>query len=147
MKQLFIIKTNAVKNGCFLSNEHVTVGRGLKLSFEHKKVSENLFLSARFCWDFRLFSRKMDHIFTLGGNFGCGDSYLEFFFRQFKLFKLHVLLYDAAGAKKALSGKGPGYCYVIGRKPISGLFRQVTRLLFCLYVNLFLPSICKSLDF
>ena len=45
------------------------------------------------------------------------------------------------------TGKGPGYCYLIGRGPNSCLFGHVTGLLFCLYAKLFLPSIFKSVDF
>ena len=45
------------------------------------------------------------------------------------------------------SGKGPGYCYMIGRGPNSCLLGHVTGLLFCLYVKLFLPSIFNSVDF
>ena len=79
--------------------------------------------------------------------FGYGDPYLEFLFRQFKVFRLHVILHGAAGAMGAHSGKGPGYCYMIGRGPIPCLLGHVTALLFCLYVKLILPSIFNSADF
>ena len=54
---------------------------------------------------------------------------------------------DAAGAVRSQSGKGPGYCYVIGRGPNSCSLGHVNGLLFCLYVKLFLPSIFNSVDF
>ena len=85
------------------------------MSFEHEKVRKNLFLSACFCWDSRFFLREIDQKFKFGGTMGYGDSYLEFLFRRFKVFRLHAKLHDAAGAVRAHSGKGPGYCYVIGR--------------------------------
>ena len=89
----------------------------LKLSFEHTSVRKNLFLSPCFCWDSRLSSREMDQKFKFGGTLGYGNSYLELLFRQFKIFRLHAMLHDAAGAVRAHSGEGPGYCYMIGRGP------------------------------
>ena len=72
---------------------------------------------------------------------------MEFLFRHFEVFTLHAKLNDAAGTVTAHSGKGPGYCYMIGRGPNSCLLGHVTGLLFCLYVKLFLPSILNSVDF
>ena len=81
---------------------------GLKLSFEHNSVRKNLFLSACFCWDSRFSLREMDKKFKFGGTLGHGDSYLEFLFRHFKIFRLHAILHDAAGAVRSHNGKGPG---------------------------------------
>ena len=78
----------------------------------------------------------MDLKFLFGGTIGYGDSYLELLFRHFKVFRLHAKLDDAAGAVRAHSGKGSGFCYKIGRRPNSCLFGHVTGLLFCLYVKL-----------
>ena len=78
---------------------------------------------------------------------GYGNSYLEFLYRHFKVLRLHAKLHDAAGAVRTHSGKGHGYCYTIGRGPNSRLLGQVTGLLFCFHVKLFLPSIFSSLDF
>ena len=89
----------------------------------------------------------MDQKFKFGGVSGYGDSYLEFLFRHFRVFRLHAILRDAAGAVRANSGKGPGYCYKFGRGPNSCFFGQVTGLLSCLNVELFLPSIFDSADF
>ena len=60
----------------------------------------------------------MDQSFKIGGTNGYGNSYLEFLFRYFKIVRLHAILHNAAGALRAHSGKGPGYCYMIGRGPI-----------------------------
>ena len=120
---------------------------GLKLLFEHNSARKNLLLSACFCWSSWLSLRWMERNFNFGGTIGCTDSYLESFFLQFKDFKLNAKPHDAAGAAKAHSGKGPGYCYVIGRGPFSCLLGHVTALLFCLYVKLFLASIFKFVDF
>ena len=119
---------------------------GLKISFEHNSVRKYLFLSACFCWDSRIPLCEMDQKFEFGGTIGYGNSYLEFLFRHFKVFRLHVILHDAAGALRAHSGKGTGYCYMIGRGPNSRLLGHVTGLLFCLNVKTFLPSIFNSVD-
>ena len=80
---------------------------GLTMSFEGKSVGKNLFLIACFCWNFRLSLREMEQKFKFDGTIGYGNSYLEFLFRHFKLFTLHAILHDAAGAVRAHSGKGP----------------------------------------
>ena len=118
---------------------------GLNLSFEYNSVRKNLFLSACFCWESRLSPREMDQKFKFRGTIGYGNSYLELF--HLKIFRLHAILHDAAEAVRAYSGKGPGYCYMIGRGPNSCLLGHVTGLLFCLYVNIILPSIFNSVDF
>ena len=119
---------------------------GLKILFGHNSVRENLFLSACFCWDSRLSSREMDQKFNFGGTIGFGDSYLDSVFRYSKVFRLHAILHDAAGAVRAHSGKGPGYLYMIGRGPKSCLLGHVTGLYICLYVKNFLPSIFNLHD-
>ena len=88
----------------------------------------------------------MDQKFKFGGNIGYG-IFILFLFCQFKVFTLHAILHDAAGAVRAHSDKGPGYCYMIGRGPESCLLVHETWLLFCLYVKLFLPSNFNSADF
>ena len=118
----------------------------LKMSFEHKSVRKNLFLSACFCWDSRLSLRELDQKFKFGGTIGYGDSYLDSAFCYSKVFRLHAILHDAAGAVRAHSGKWRGYCYMIGRGPNSCLHGHVTGLLFCLCVKIFLPSIFNLID-
>ena len=99
---------------------------GLQMSSEHNIVRKNLFLSACFCWDSRLSVREMDQKFKLAGSVGYGASYLEVSFCHFKVLKLHAKLHDAARAVRSHSGKGPGYCYKIGRGPNSCLLGHVT---------------------
>ena len=119
---------------------------GLKTSFEHNSFRKNLFLSACFFWDSRVSLREMDQKFNFGGTIGYGNSYLEFLFHHFKINTLHAILHDAAGAARAHGGKGPGYCYMIGRGLDSCLLGHVTRLLVCLYVKIFLASIFNSFE-
>ena len=81
------------------------------------------------------------------GLIGYGNSYLDSVFRYSKVFRRLAILHDAAGAVRAHSGNGLGYCYMIGRGPDSCLLCHVTGLLFCLYLKIFLPSIFNFLDF
>ena len=120
---------------------------GLKLTFTHNIVRKNFILSACFCWDSGRSLRDMDQKFKFGGTIGYEDSYLDSVFRYSKVFRLHALLHDAAGAVRLQTGKGPGYCYMIGRCPNCCLLGHLTGLLFCLYVKIFLPSIFNLIDF
>ena len=117
------------------------------MSFEHNSVRKNLILSACFRWYSRHSLRELDQEFNFGGTIGYGDSYLDVVFRYSKVFRLHAIIHDAAGAVRVHSGEGPGYCYMIGRGPNSCLLGHVTGLLFCLYVKIFLPSIFILIDF
>ena len=106
---------------------------GSELSFKHNSACESFF------WvpvSVGIFETDQKVIF--GGTIGYGDSNLEFLFRPFKVLRLHAILHDAAGAVRAHSGRGLGYCYLIGRGPISCLLSHVTRLLFWIYVEHFI---------
>ena len=117
------------------------------MSFDHNSIRKKLILRASFCWDSRFSLRRMDQKFNFGGTVGYGDSYLEFLFRHFKVFRLHAILHDADGAVRAHSGKGLGYSYKIGRGPNSRFLGHLTGLRFCFYVKIFLPSFFNSVDF
>ena len=120
---------------------------GLKMSLENNNVRKNLFLNACFCWDSGLSLREMNQNFNFGGLIGYGNSHLDSVFCYSKVCRMHAILHAAAGAVRSHTGKGHGYCYMIGRGPNSCLLGHVTGLLFCLYVKLFLPSIFISVDF
>ena len=68
-------------------------------------------------------------------------------YRYSKVFKLHAIIQDAAGAVRLQTGKGPGYCYIIGRGANCCLLGHVTGILICPYVKIFLPSIFNLPDF
>ena len=89
----------------------------------------------------------MDQYVLHGGKVGYGDSYLDSVFRYSKVFRLHALLHNAAGAVRLKTGKRPGYCYVFGRSPNGCLLDHVIWLLFCLYVKIFLSPILNLVDF
>ena len=116
------------------------------MSIEHNNARKNFFLSASFCCDSRLSLRDSDLKTNFGRLFGYGDSNMEFLFRHFNMFRLHAILLDVAGAVRTQSGKGPGYCNMIGRGRNSCLLGHVPGLLFCIYVKLFLPSIFNSVE-
>ena len=120
---------------------------GLKMSFAHISIRKNLFLNACFCWDSRFSLREMDQTFIFGGTIGFGGSHLDSVFRYSKVFSLHAILHDAAGAVRLQNGKGLGYCYMIGRATNCCLLGQVTGLLFCPLVKIFLPSNFNLIDF
>ena len=117
------------------------------MTFKHNSVRKNLFLTACFCWGSEISLGEMDQKFNIGGLIGYGNSSLDSVFCYSKVFRLHAILHDAAGAVRSHSGKGPGYYYMICRGPISCLLDHVTGLLFYLYVKIFLPSIFNSEDF
>ena len=105
---------------------------GLKRTFEHNSVRKNLFLSSCFSCYSGLSLREMDQKGKFGGLIGYGNTYLNSIFRYSKVFKLHARLHDAARAERTHSGKGTGYCYMVGRAPNSCLLGHVTGLLLCL---------------
>ena len=82
----------------------------------------------------------MNQKFKLAGTTGYRDSYLEFSFRHFNVFRLHAILHDTARAVWAYNAKGPGYNYMFGQRQNPCLFGHVTGF----YVKLFLLSIFNS---
>ena len=67
MKQLSVIKTNSVKNGCSFPLERHSIVPGIKnIEEKHNSVRKNLFLGACFGWDFRLSLRQMDQKYKFG---------------------------------------------------------------------------------
>ena len=108
----------------------------LKTTFKHNSVRKNLLLSTCFCWDSGLSLREIDQKIKFGGTIGYGDSYMDSVFRCSKVFRLHAILHDAAGAVRTHSGKGPGYCYMIGRGTNFCLLGHLTGLFFCFNVKL-----------
>ena len=89
----------------------------------------------------------MDQKSKFSGTIGYGHSYLECLFRHFKVFRVHAIAHDAAGAVQSHIGKDSGYCYMIGRGRNSCLLAHVTGLPFCLYAEVSLPSNCISVNF
>ena len=147
MKQLFIIEINFQKMDVLILVSIIRLYPKVKAKLLHNSTRENFFLSACYCLDKSISVREMDENFLFGGKIGYGDSYLDCVFCYSKVFRLHAILPDAAEADRWKPGKGPGYCYMIGRGPNSCLLGHATGLVFCLHTKLFLPSIFNSINF
>ena len=72
-----------------------------------------------FLLELRLSLREMNQKYPFGGLIGYGNSCLDSVLRYSKVFRLHAILHDAAGAVRSYKGNGPGCCYMIGRGPNS----------------------------
>ena len=81
-----------------------------------------------------------------GGIIGIGNSHLDKYLKQFKLFRLHAVLHDATGYVKDYSGEGPGYVYAIPCPINSCFLGHVTGLLFCSYIKHFKRQLYHSLQ-
>ena len=80
---------------------------GLKLRLTNNTVRKNLFLSVCHCLDKNISLHEMDQEFPFGGLIGYEDSHLDNNSRFSKVFRLHAILHDAAGAVYLHNGKGP----------------------------------------
>ena len=110
-------------------------------------MQKKLFLAVCFCRDSGLSLIEMGKNFEIVGTIGYADSYLESYFGNFKVFRLHAILHDAARAAWSRSGKGPGYCYMVARGPNSWVLDHVSRLLFCPYEKPFCLPLPTMLAF
>ena len=118
----------------------------VKSKFYHICTRKNLFLSPCYCWDRTVSLRKTDQKFLHGGKIDYGHSYLDSVFRYSKVFRLHAIIHDAAGAVRLQTAKGPDFCYLVARGPKCCLLGHVNGQLFCLYVKIFLPSISSQFN-
>ena len=147
MKQLIIKKQTPSRKAFLFLMSIFQLWPGSKMSIKQHSFRKNLFVGACFCWDSRFFRREIDQN-LIWWNHWLWELVLGTLFRHFKVFRLHAMLHDAAGAVRAHSGKEPDYCYKIGQPPNSYFLGHVTGLLFCLYVKVFLPStlqLCRFL--
>ena len=55
---------------------------------------------------------------------------MDYFFANYKIFRLHAVLHDSAGPVKTTTKKGPGYCYVAPSLPRSCFLGHVTGIIF-----------------
>ena len=90
--------------------------------------------------------RKLTKTSPHGGLIGYGNSILDFFLARSKVFRLHAILRDSAGAVKATTNQGPGYCYMLPQFPSSCLLGHITGLFFCIFIKICHPRNFKMLD-
>ena len=88
----------------------------------------------------------MDQNVPFGGLIGYGNSCIDFF-ANLKIFRLHALLYDAAGSVKSTTHEEPGYGFVLPRFSSSCFLGHVTGLFFCIYIETFASTVYALFDF
>ena len=69
------------------------------------KKRKNCFLAACKIWDRNVDLNEIDQKFPHGGRIGYGNSSLDFFLDRSKIFRLHAILHDSAGAQKQQQAK------------------------------------------
>ena len=114
--------------------------------FPTNEKRKNCFLAACKIWDRNVDLDEIDQKFPHGGRIGYGISLLDFFLARSKIFRLHAILHDSAGAVKTTTDEGPGYFYMLPQLPSSCLLGHITGLFFCLYIKVCHPHIFKILD-
>ena len=68
--------------------------------FPNNEKRKNCFLAACKIWDQNINLEEIDQNFPHGGLIGYGNSILDFFLARSKVFRLHAILPDSAGAVK-----------------------------------------------
>ena len=114
--------------------------------FKRKIVRENLFFSVCTCFDPKIILLGKDVLYLHGGLNGDGDSYLVGVIRFSKVFRLHAIFHDTAGAANAEKGSCLRFYYVIGCITVSCLLGHITGLVFRLYAKVLLPFTFNMFD-
>ena len=114
--------------------------------FPTNKKRKNCFLADCRIWDRNVDLDEIDQKFPHEGRIGYGNSILDFFLARSKIFRLHAIVHDSAGAVKTTTDEGPGYCYMLPQLPSSCLLGHITGLFLCLYIKVCHPHNFKILD-
>ena len=109
--------------------------------FPNNKKPKNCFLAACKIWDQNI-NQEIDQT----ENSPTENSILDFSLARSKVFRLHAILHDSAGAVKATTNHGTGYCYMLPQFPSSCLLDHITGLLFCVFITICHPRVFKMLD-
>ena len=118
----------------------------IKFDFSSNTKRKNYFLCTCFVLNPNINLKEKDQKFPFGGRIGDGNSCMDYFIANSKIFRLLAILHDAAGSVNSTTYKGPGYCYVLPRFPSSRFLGHVTGLFFCLYVKIFASSVYAFFD-
>ena len=114
--------------------------------FPNNEKQKNCFLAACKIWNQNINLEEIDQNFPHGGLIGYGNSILDFSLAKSKVFRLHAILQNSAGAVKATTNQGPGYCYMLPQFPSSCLLGHNTGLFFCVFIIICHPRVFKKLD-
>ena len=111
---------------------------------ERKNYLLAVFYSHDPCVDLEVVNERA----PFGGIIGIGNSKLENIFGNFKIFKLHAVLLDAAGFMRTNYSKGPGYIYFSNRFNClnSCLLGHVSGIVYCVYISTVLRKIYNKID-
>ena len=118
----------------------------IRQDFSSNTKRKKIFLCTCIVLDPDINLKEMDQKFPFGGLIGYGNSCMDYFFVNSKIFRLHAILHDSAGSVKSTTTKGPGYCYIAPSLPSSCFLGHVTGLFFCLYVKIFASSVYGLFD-
>ena len=77
---------------------------------------------------------------------GIDNSFLDKYFKSYKIFRLHAILHDSSGFVFEYSEKGPGYSYVLPCPVTNEYLGHVTLLACCLYVKTFKCNLFSLLE-
>ena len=127
-------------------NEILRVFEIIRQDFSSNTKRKNLFLCTCIVLDPDINLKEMDQKFPCGGLIGYGNSCMDYFFANSKIFRLRANLHDSAGSVKSTTKKSPGYCYVAPKLPSSCFLGHVTGLFFCLYVKIFASFVYALFD-
>ena len=130
MKQLFKIVSDFVAKGRSPSCKHFPILLDSKITLQTQKRSQNFIFQCVLHLERRSFSTRDGQKFPFGGHIGYGNSYLDSILCYSKVFRLYAILHDAAAAVRLHTGKGRGYCFMIGQGQNCCSLGHVTRLFF-----------------
>ena len=114
-------------------NEILRIFKIIKQEFPSNSRRKNLFLCTCNVLDPDINLKDMDTKFPFGGLIGYGNSCMNYFFANSKIFRLYATLHDSAGSVKSTTKIGPGFCYVAPSLPSSCfvILGHVIDLFFC----------------
>ena len=78
-------------------NEILRVFEIIRQDFSSKTKRKNLLLCTCIVLDPDINLKEMDQKFPFGGLIGYGNSCMDYFFANSKIFRLHAILHDSAG--------------------------------------------------
>ena len=86
-------------------NEILRVFEIIRQDFSSNTKRKNLFLCTCIVLDPDINLKEMDQKFPFGGLIGYGNSCMDYFFANSKIFRLHAILHDSAGSVKSITKK------------------------------------------